>query len=72
MAFRAMCEADYKPGRGLLGEVHAPEEVLEAGVGAEGVDGKPSIKKCQDWVVFLGGPLEAADGLFVLAESKVN
>ncbi len=35
--FQSVCEGDYKPGRGLLREVHAAEEGLEAGVGAEGI-----------------------------------
>ena len=29
-----MCEGDYQPGRGLLGEVHLAEEGLEAGNGS--------------------------------------
>ena len=52
-----MREGDYKPGRGLLGEVHAAEEVLEAGIVAEGVPEKPYVEVGQQPVAFLGGLL---------------
>ena len=51
----------------LLGEVHLAEEGLKAGVGAEGVEGKPSVDKSQDTVAFLGGLFSPGDGVIVVA-----
>ena len=56
--FQSMCEADYKPGRGLVGEVHAAEEGLEAGVGAEGAEDRQRVNKRHQTVTFLGSFLQ--------------
>ena len=53
-----MCEADYKPGRDLLREVHAAEEVLEAGVGVEGAEDRQRVNKRHQTVTFLGSFLQ--------------
>ena len=51
----------------LLREVHAAEEGLEAGVGAEGVEGWPRIKVDHHHGVLVGGLLQPGDGLRVVA-----
>ena len=56
----------------LLREVHLRQEGLEAGVGAEGVELRPSIEPCHHAVVFLSGVLKPGDGLIVVAKPQAD
>ena len=54
----------------LCGEVHAPEEGLEAGVGAEGVDEGPSSQIRHYRIVFLRSLRQPRHGLVMLSQSQ--
>ena len=57
---------------GLLREVHAPQQVLEAGVGAQGVECRVNPKPDQICGAFLVGFFQPFKGTILITQSDIN